>query len=122
MAKRVLIVDDTTTVRMFVNVILKHEGFELDEATTGLEALERVEKNRPDLILMDINMPEMDGLEACRRLKGDPHTSGIPIIVVTLQGEREQVERAYSAGCDDYLTKPIKKIELLSKITRVLGH
>jgi CheY-like chemotaxis protein len=73
-----------------------------------------------DLILLDIIMPEMDGIEMCRKIKGDPTTKEIPIIMVTTKGEPDKVEQAFLAGCDDYVTKPIDKVELIDKVKKYL--
>lgn len=122
MPSRVLIVDDTDTVRMFQRMTLLTAGYELAEARNGQQALDVVQRFCPDVILLDVNMPVLDGLEACRRLKGAPETSAIPIIMVTTRGLEGQVKEAYDAGCDDYVTKPIRKIELLAKIKRLLDR
>ncbi len=121
MAKTILLVDDTETVLLFENMMLKNAGVELRTARDGVQALEEVKKNPPDLILLDIMMPELDGISTCRRLKEDPATRAIPIVMVTTKGEPEMVEKAFRAGCDDYITKPLDKIELLTKVTTYLG-
>ncbi|MBI5507757.1 MAG: response regulator [Deltaproteobacteria bacterium] len=120
MAKSILIVDDTETVLMFERTLLRNRGFEIRVARNGALALQEVEKSRPDLILLDIMMPELDGVETCRRLKADPATRDIPVLMVTTKGESAMVERAFQAGCNDYLTKPIDHLELLSKIQTYL--
>lgn len=121
MSKTVLLVDDTETVLMFEKTMLRASGLQIRVARNGNQALEDVKKARPDLILLDIMMPELDGIETCRRLKGDPATSAIPVVMVTTKGEPEVVERAFQAGCDDYITKPLDKMELLSKVSTYLG-
>ena len=115
-ARNILLVDDTETVLMFEKMMLNGSGFRLRTARNGNEALSSVASNRPDLILMDIMMPELDGIETCRRLKGDPGTKDIPVVMVTTKGESNMVERAFEAGCDDYITKPIDKMELIAKV------
>jgi CheY-like chemotaxis protein len=119
--KRILIVDDTRTVLMVEKLMLAGQNCELDTASNGREGLEKAKSYRPDLILLDIIMPEMDGIEACRRLKSDPDTKDITVIMVTTKGEPERVEQALIAGCDDYITKPIDKFELTSKVTKYLS-
>lgn len=120
MSYRVLIVDDTETMRRYEHLLLSEEGYDLDMATNGVEALERVSKAQPDLILLDIMMPEMDGIECCRRIKSNEASSNVKIIMVTTKGEYNRVKEAFSAGCDDYVTKPIDRLELLSKIRELL--
>ena len=114
--KRVLLVDDTKTVLMFTKMIFADTRAELATAGNGVEALKSAASFCPHLILMDIKMPEMDGIEACRLLKADPATREIPILMVTTKGEEEMIEKAFAAGCNGYLTKPINKMDLISKI------
>ena len=121
MRKRILLVDDTRTVVMAEKMMLAGQGFEIDTATNGLEALARVAELRPDLILLDIMMPGLDGIETCRRLKANEATRQIPVVMVTTKGERQKVEESFLAGCDDYLTKPLNKSELLAKVGARLG-
>ena len=116
MRKKILLVDDTMTVLMSEKMMLAGQGFQITTAGNGVEALAALEKERPDLILLDIVMPEMDGIEVCRQIKGNPDTVGIPVIMVTTKGEQEKVEASFEAGCNDYVTKPIDKLQLLTKI------
>ncbi len=116
MPKSILLVDDTETVLLFEKTMLRGLGFELRIARNGEKALEEVQKGAPDLILLDIVMPGLDGIETCRRLKDNPETSHIPVVMVTTKGEPEMVERAFEVGCDDYITKPLDKMELLAKV------
>jgi CheY-like chemotaxis protein len=121
MKKRILIVDDTETVLMFEKMMLAGE-YDVRVAKTGKEALRSVTETRPDIILLDIVMPEMDGISTCRQLKSDTATKDIPVIIVTTKGETEKVEAAFTAGCNDYLTKPINRLNLLEKINEFLGQ
>ena len=122
MPKRILIVDDTATVVMFEKMMLSSQGYAFDTATNGEDALVLVEQRRPDMILLDIMMPKMDGIETCRRLKSNPDTNAIPVVMVTTKGEAERVEQAFLAGCDDYITKPVDKLELLTKVATHLSR
>jgi CheY-like chemotaxis protein len=119
--KRILIVEDTKTIVMVEKMMLSGLNCEIEIASNGKEGLSKVKSYKPDLILLDVVMPEMDGLEMCRRVKGDPETAKIPVVMVTTKGEADRVEQAYLAGCDDYLTKPIDKVELVSKVTKNLA-
>jgi CheY-like chemotaxis protein len=121
MMKTILLVDDSETVLLFERTMLRGIGVELTTASNGAKALEAVQANRPDLILLDIMMPELDGVETCRRLKADALTAGIPIVIVTTKGEAAMMERAFQAGCDDFITKPLDKLELLAKVRTYLG-
>jgi len=119
--KTVLLVDDTETVLMFERMMLNGLGLQIKTARNGREALGAVGQVNPDLILLDVIMPEMDGIETCKALKTNPDTQHIPVVMVTTRGEEGMVERAFEAGCDDYITKPIDKMELLAKVNTHLN-
>jgi len=121
MTRKILLVDDSATVLMMERMILAAERFEVLTANNGLEAQEKARRELPDLILMDIVMPKVTGLEACKALRADPVTSHIPIILVTTRGEPHTVEQGYEVGCNDDVTKPVNSSELLSKIRNILG-
>jgi CheY-like chemotaxis protein len=120
MSKRVLLVDDSETVIQFEKMILRGMGFDIATAKNGKLALQQIATQKPDLILLDLMMPDMDGIETLRHLKEMPEAQGIPVIVVTTKGDPELVKQAFEAGCDDYVTKPIDKTELLTKIKTLL--
>lgn len=120
MASRILIVDDTETMRLYEHMLLSGQGYELDMAENGLDALEKIKANRPDLVLLDIMMPQMNGIECCRQIKSDDETREIKVVMVTTKSEYEKVKEAFAAGCDDYVTKPINRVELLSKLKELL--
>jgi CheY-like chemotaxis protein len=117
---RVLLVDDTLTVLMAEKMMLSGQGYVVDTARDGDEALEKVASFRPDIVLLDVVMPRLDGFEALRQLKEDESSRNIGVIMVTTKGEETEVERARELGCDDYLTKPLNKVELLRSIERLL--
>jgi len=121
MSRKILLVDDSATVLMMERMVLAAERFEIVTAANGLEAQEKAKQEKPDLILMDIVMPRMNGLEACKALRSDPATRHIPIILVTTRGEAQSMEQGYENGCNDYITKPVNSAELLSKVRSVLG-
>ena len=116
MKKKILVVDDSRTALFMVTTILRKERYELVTATDGEQAIEKAEAERPDLILMDVVMPNKTGFEACRELKRRDDTRTIPVILVTTRGEGENVEAGFASGCNDYVTKPIDAQELLSKV------
>ena len=120
--KKILLVDDSRTSLFMEQMILKKEPYDIITAGDGLEAVEKAEKEHPDLILMDVVMPRMTGFEALRELRGRESTRGIPIIMVTTRGEGPNVETGYQSGCNDYLTKPIDAVALLAKIHDYLGE
>jgi CheY-like chemotaxis protein len=121
MSKRVLLVDDSETVLQFERMILRGLGLELSSAKNGVQALDQIAVQKPDLVLLDIMMPDMDGIETLRRLKESPSMQNIPVVVVTTKGDPELVKQAFEVGCDDYVTKPVDKVELLAKIKGLLG-
>ena len=119
--KKILLVDDSGTALMMEKMVLSKEAFELVTAADGEEALEVARREAPDLILLDIVMPRMDGFEACRRLREMEETRDTPVIMVTTRGEAVNVERGYELGCTDYVTKPINGLELMTKVRDCLG-
>ena len=121
MRKKIMLVDDSATVLLMQRMILSKGPYDLVTASDGQEAVERAPLEKPDLILLDVMMPRLGGLEACRRLREQQATSNIPIIMVTTRGELENVETAFGNGCNDYVTKPINGLELLTKVRNFLG-
>jgi len=119
--KKILVVDDSKTALFMVLTILRKERYELVTAGDGQQALDVVGAEKPDLILMDVVMPNKTGFEACRELKQREDTKAIPVILVTTRGEGENVETGYESGCNDYVTKPIKALELLTKVRDHIG-
>jgi CheY-like chemotaxis protein len=120
--KKILVVDDSNTALLVERMILSKGAYDLVTAQDGAEALATAIAERPDLILMDIVMPKMNGFEACQALRAHPGTSETPIILVTTRGEAENIEKGFTNGCNDYVTKPINGLELLSKIKDYLGE
>jgi two-component system cell cycle response regulator DivK len=114
MKKRILVVEDQLDNRQMLHDLLTHAGFDIVEAENGEEAIAFAQASLPDLILMDIQLPILDGYEATRRLKADPDLKSIPIIVVTSYALSS--EKARLAGCDDYVAKPFSPRLLLAKI------
>jgi uncharacterized protein (TIGR02266 family) len=119
MAKpKILLVDDTKLVLELAKSMLKLSPVEILTAGDGVEALEVVRKELPDMIFMDINMPRMGGIECCSILKADPFLCSIPIVMLTTVGSEDYREQCRLAGCDDYMTKPIDRVTFLSKARR----
>lgn len=112
----VLVIDDQAANLEAVQGLLRQHGFEVTMATSGREGLERCELRLPDLILLDMRMPEMDGFTVCERLKANPVTAAIPVIFLTADRERQSVVRGFSVGAVDYVTKPFVAEELLARV------
>jgi len=116
MKKCILVVEDQVDNRQILRDLLTNAGFDLVEAENGKEAIAFAQASRPDLILMDIQLPILDGYEATRRIKADPDLKSIPIIVVTSYALSGDEQKARLAGCDDYVAKPFSPRLLLAKI------
>ena len=121
MAKRILVAEDDPDSRSIVVKTLTLEGHETLEAADGRSALALARQERPDLIVMDLALPGMDGWEASRRLKADPGTADIPIIALTAHAMRGDEERAREAGCDGYLSKPCRPQRMREVVARFLA-
>ncbi len=119
--KKILCVEDDTVSLKLVRDVLQAHGYETEEVTSGEEALARAAELKPDLIAMDIRLPGIDGLEATRRLKNDPATAGIPVIAVTAHAMPEDEARILAAGCQAYLSKPLRFAEFISVVKGLLG-
>jgi CheY-like chemotaxis protein len=120
MAKSVLLVDNSSKVLLFERSVLQAIGLRLRAVFSGAQALAEVRRDPPDLVVLDVCLSGITGIEICRRLKHNPSTRAIPVVMVTAGAELEQVEQARDAGCDDVVTKPISKVELLSKVCAIL--
>jgi len=115
--KLILIVDDEPRMIKFIRLNLELEGYRVSEASNGLEALDKVRRELPDLVLLDVMMPEMDGFEALERIR---EISNVPVIMLTVKAEEEDKVRGLELGADDYVTKPFSPRELSSRIKAVL--
>jgi two-component system, cell cycle response regulator DivK len=121
MSKRILVVEDQSDNRKIIRDAFARTEYEIIETENGEEALAAIAKARPDLILMDIQLPIMDGYTATRRIKADPALRSIPIIAVTSYALSGEEEKAREAGCDDYIPKPYSPRELLAKVRQYLS-
>ena len=117
---KILIVDDEEANLKYMSTLISRYGYIFDTARNGIEAIEKTKKINPDIILLDILMPEMDGIEACKRLKEDPETRHIPIIVLTALEDKETKIESLKAGANDFLSKPVDNMELIARIKNFL--
>jgi CheY-like chemotaxis protein len=118
---KILLVEDNEMNRDMLSRRLERKGFEVVIAVDGQAGVDMASTTSPDIILMDLSLPVMDGWEATRRIKADPATQGIPVIALTAHAMKEDEQKARDAGCDDYDTKPVNLNRLLDKIGNLLG-
>jgi CheY-like chemotaxis protein len=120
-SKTILCADDSVTALTMHQILLRAHGFRVVTAQDGIEAVDKACAECPDLILMDVVMPRMTGFEAVKQLRSIPATHAIPVIMVTTRAEPKVIEFCYSAGCNDYVNKPVDGVVLLSKIRALVG-
>lgn len=119
--KKILIVEDEESLLKLESFLLISKGFEVKGVANGRAALEAVAEDKPDLVLLDIMLPEIDGFEVCRQLKSDPATRHIPVIMLTAKKSREDMVRGEKVGADWYITKPFKSAMVIETIQRFLA-
>lgn len=122
MKYRILLVDDEDDILEFVGYNLQKEGYEVATASNGVEALERAIEFRPHLILLDRLMPQMDGLETCRRIRQRGELSGVRVVFLSALGEDDELVRGFDAGADGYISKPVGMKVLMSRVAAILKH
>ena len=123
MAKgRILVVDDEIYIVHILDFSLGMEGYEVVTALDGEQALEKARTEKPDLIVLDIMMPKLDGYETCKRLKADPETKDVPVILLSAKGRNVDQKVGFEVGADDYITKPFSPRKLVERINAILGH
>lgn len=121
MPKTVLVVDDDRVIQQLLVVNLELEGYDVETASDGEQALEKIASVKPDIVLLDIMMPKYDGWEVCRRAKADKATAGIPIIFLSARAQDLDVRRGIELGVAAYMTKPFDPLELMDVVKRVLA-
>lgn len=117
---KILLVDDNQQNLELIQAYLEALPVEISTARDGLEAIHSIEQNRPDLVLLDVMMPKMSGFEVCQKLKANPETRDIVVIMVTALHEVADYERAVESGTDDFLSKPVNKLELLTRVRSLM--
>ena len=121
MAKKVLVCDDEPYIVESVSYVVRKAGYEVSSAEDGDAALEMVRRDKPDMVFLDIMMPGIPGDELCQRLKADPATRGIYVVILTARGQEEDERRAMELGADEFMTKPFSPRKLRDKLVAVLG-
>jgi CheY-like chemotaxis protein len=119
---KVLVVDDDPEIVTFLSTLLELEGIESSVATSAAAALEQLQQGPPDLVLLDIAMPDRDGIDLCKELKSDPRTAEVPVFVVSARPGKDVVERALAAGAEEFIRKPFENAELISRIRGRLAN
>ena len=120
--KKVLIVDDEKQLVSLVSLHMDMSGYEVLSASNGKKALNIIEKENPDLVVLDLMLPEMDGWEVCRQLRAEPKTKDIPVIMLTARSGTDDKVKGFECGADDYVTKPFSPRELVARVKRVLAR
>ena len=118
--KKILVVEDDDDIMELISYNLKREGYSVVKAASGEEAVKQAQSASPDIVLLDLMLPEMDGLEVCRRLKADAKTKNVPVIMVTAKGEESDVVAGLELGAEDYVVKPFRPKELVARVRAVL--
>ncbi|WP_243374454.1 response regulator [Geotalea sp. SG265] len=122
-SKKILIVEDEESLLKLESILLSSKGYAVVGVMDGNAALQEVKSNRPDLVVLDVMLPEMDGFEVCRRIKENPETSGIPIVMLTAKKSNNDVERGKQAGAEAYITKPFRSAKVIEVIESLIsGH
>lgn len=119
---RIVVVDDDAPLRRIVAVTLTRVGHEVVDVGEGAAALDACSASRPDLVILDVMMPGMSGLDAARALRQNPHMDGLPIIVLTARVQESDIEQGFEAGADDYIIKPFSPRDLASRVSALLEH
>ena len=122
MPEKILVVDDDLDTLRLVGLMLQHQGYRINAANSGIQAIAMAQTDKPDLILLDIMMPDMDGYEVARKLRSDPATNAIPIIMFTAKTQVDDKVEGFEAGADDYLTKPTQPRELFAHVKAVIAR
>ncbi len=121
MTQKVLIVDDEPNILISVEFLMRREGFEVLVARDGEEGLARIQADRPDLVVLDVMMPKLDGFEVCKAVRADPTLAGVRILMLTAKGRAAEVSKGLSLGADAYIPKPFATRELVAKVKELLS-
>ncbi|MES9852261.1 MAG: response regulator [Candidatus Thiodiazotropha sp. L084R] len=122
MSVEILVVDDEPNIVLSLEFLMKKAGYKVTTASNGVEALDSIKQRRPDLVLLDVMMPRMDGYEVCQAVRGDPELSSVRIIMLTARGRDVERDKGMALGADDYVTKPFATSELVEKVKSLLDR
>lgn len=118
---RILIVEDEESLMKLESIILSSKGFSVTGCPDGISALEEIDRNPPDLVILDIMLPDIDGFEVCRRIRSHPVSGSVPVIMLTARKNSQDIDRGVQTGADAYITKPFKSAQLISTIDQLLS-
>lgn len=121
MTKQILIVDDEPNIVISLEFLMRREGFEVTVARDGEEALGAISQERPDLVLLDVMMPKVNGFEVCEQVRADPANAGMRIIMLTAKGREAEISKGLGLGADGYITKPFSTRDLVEQVRNLLG-
>lgn len=121
MAKRILLVEDDPSLLRAVSYMLEKEGYEVLTANNGLDGLTKAKGENPDLLILDVMLPGIDGFEVCHRLRAEPQTARLPILMLSAKGQAADKSTGLQVGANEYLTKPVERLVLLGKVEALLG-
>lgn len=122
MPRTVLIVDDEPNIVLSVEFLMKREGHQVRTAGDGQEALDEIDRDRPDLVILDVMMPRKNGFEVCAEVRANPRLAGLPILMLTAKGREAEMRKGLSLGADAYITKPFSTHDLVAKVNELLGE
>ena len=122
MSKKILVVDDEPSILLSLEFLMEQEGYDVNSATDGDEALQAIHEQLPDLILLDVMMPKRDGFEVCQTIRANPEWKEVKIIILTAKGREVDQEKGLALGADDYITKPFATQELVKKVKMILEN
>lgn len=118
---KILVVEDEESLLMLERILLSSKGYSVTGVMDGKSAIEEIAANRPDLVILDIMLPEMDGFEVCRQIKDNPETNAIPVVMLTAKKSNQDVTRGMQVGADAYITKPFKSAKVIEVIEGLIG-
>lgn len=121
MTRKILIVDDEQNIAISVEFLMKREGFEVTVARDGEEGLEHIRADRPDLVLLDVMMPKLNGFQVCEAVRSDPELAEVRIVMLTAKGREAEINKGMSLGADAYIPKPFATSDLVAKVKALLG-